>query len=147
MRKLIMLAICSLFFIGGCSVKYTVTPVEGVQEYTGEICVIEDPTVNDEFLPAYKSLLKEKGFNVKIIPAGSPEDSCELTSTYLGKWSWDFILYMAYGKIVVYKNGNKIGEALYEAPRAGWALTTKIYEKTKVKIRGMVDQLFPNINN
>ena len=143
MKKECILLSC-LVLISGCSVKYTATPVDSLNEYTGNICVIENPAVNDEFLPAYKSLLVGKGFTVKMLQDASQKDSCELSTTYVGKWSWDFVPYMAYGKIVVYQKGNQIGEALYQAPRAGWSLTTKIYEKTEVKVKGMVDQLFPN---
>ena len=144
MKRFRILILSILLFIGGCSVKYTVEPVGGVKEFGREICVIEDTKVRDEFLIAYKSSLEDRGFTVKILQPGSQLDSCELTSTYLGRWSWDFVTYMAYAKIVIYKNGIKYGEALYEAPRAGFALTTEIYEETEVKIKSMVDKLFPN---
>jgi len=53
-------------------------------------------------------------------------------------------MYMASAEIVVYKNGTKVGDALFDAPKAGTALTTEIYDSTEVKITKMVDQLFPN---
>ena len=51
---------------------------------------------------------------------------------------------MSYAEIVVYRNGIFVGNALYEAPCCGWALTFKIYEKTDNKLAKMVDQLFPD---
>jgi hypothetical protein len=109
------------------------------------ICVVEDRTVNESFLPALRTALENKGFSVSVHPPGTNVDACPLTATYVGRWSWDFAPYMAYGRIVVYRDGRDVGDALYEAPRGGWSLTTKIYVATDVKIATMVDQLFPAI--
>src|SRR3990167_855626 len=78
-----------------------------------------------------------------LAPESNPA-SCPLTTTYVGRWSWDFKLYMAYAEIVVYRNGIRAGDALYKAPSAGWSMTTEIYEATEQKIEKMVNQLFPN---
>jgi hypothetical protein len=128
----------------GCSVKYTANSVTNLDMSSKEICVIEDTRVRESFLPAYRTALEKKGFIVRVLIPGSDIASCPLTSTYTGRWSWDFVLYMAYAEIVVYRNGTKAGDALYKAPRAGWALTTDIYDSTETKIATMVDQLFPN---
>ncbi len=128
----------------GCSVKYTANSVTTVDMSSKEICVIEDTRVRESFLLAYRTALEKKGFAVRVLNPGSDIASCPLTSTYTGRWSWDFVLYMAYAEIVVYRNGTKVGDALYKAPRAGWALTTKIYKATEIKIAKMVDQLFPD---
>lgn len=127
----------------GCSVKYTTNPVTALDKNLGEICIVEDARVRESFLPAYRTALEKKGFTVRVLSPGSDVASCPITSTYTGRWSWDFVLYMAYAEIVVYRNGAKAGDALYEAPRAGWALTTDIYDSTELKIATMVDQLFP----
>lgn len=80
-----------------------------------------------------------------MIPSGSSVDSCKLVSDYIGTWSWDFKTYMATAKINVYESGKLIANASYSAPRGGWAMTTKIYESTETKIRGMLEILFPNL--
>ena len=145
MKKIFVASVFSfnlLFF--GCSVSHIANPVTNIETGSKEICVIEDTRVRESFLPAYKAALEKKGFSVRILSPGADVASCPLTSTYVGRWSWDFVLYMAYAEIVVYRNGTKAGDALYKAPRAGWALTTKIYEATETKIAKMVDQLFPD---
>jgi hypothetical protein len=105
--------------------------------------VIEHPDVNKEFLPALQDSLMRKGFRVNVLEANAAVSACPLTATYLGKWSWDFVPYMAYGEIVIYQDGTRVGDALYKSPRGGWALTTRIYESTAEKVGVMVDQLFP----
>lgn len=132
-----------LILIAGCSVTYTVDPANEIAEYRGEVCVVEKSNVRPEFLRAYKGLLETKGFVVRVLPDGAATDSCPITSTYIGKWSWDFVAYMAFAEILIFKDGMQVGTAVYEAPRGGWSMTTKIYETTETKIKGLVDKLFP----
>jgi hypothetical protein len=145
MKKTLIAAF--LFFnllLLGCSVKYSAEPITSLDTSSNEICVIEDKNTNEEFLPAYRNVLEKKGFVVRILTPGSDIAICPLTSTYMGNWSWDFVMYMAHAEIFVYKNGTKAGAALYDAPKAGTALTTEIYDSTETKIAKMVDKLFPN---
>ena len=126
----------------GCTVTYNANPVSIADLDPREICVIEDTRVNASFLPAFRRALERKGFSVRVLPSNSPVSTCPLTSTYVATWSWDFVPYMAYSNIVVYRDGNRVGEAVYDAPRAGWAMTTEIYEATDTKVSTMVDRLF-----
>jgi hypothetical protein len=48
---------------------------------------------------------------------------------------------MSYSKIVVYSNGAKVGEAIYDATRGGGRLDKFI--DAEPKIRELVEQLFP----
>lgn len=142
--KNVILMVFSFLFIQGCSVKYTVEPASEIASYAQEICVVENPEIKPEFLDAYIPLLEGKGFTVRKLTANSSLDSCSILSTYAGKWSWDFKTYMSFAEIKIYKDGVEVGKAIYQAPTGGMAMTTKIYEETKVKVKGLVDQLFPN---
>jgi hypothetical protein len=129
----------------GCSVKYTANPVTNIDRISKEVCIIEDTNISPDFLPAYRTALEKKGYVVRVLNPGSSITSCPLTSTYTGSWSWDMVMYMSYAEIVVYRSGIKAGDALYEAPPGGWALTTKIYDSTETKVTTMVDKLFLNV--
>jgi hypothetical protein len=129
--------------LSGCTITQTANPATSISPTVAEICVIENPDVNKEFLPALRDSVTLKGFQVHLLEADSDVSACPLTATYIGKWSWDFVPYMAYGEIVVYQNGARVGDALYKSPTGGWALTTRIYESTDEKVGVMVDQLFP----
>jgi hypothetical protein len=50
---------------------------------------------------------------------------------------------MSHAAVFVYQDGAQAGDALYDAPKAGFGLTTRIYESTDSKVATMVDQLFP----
>ena len=143
-KAVIVSTLVFIFLLFGCSVKYSANPLTNLNKDTNEICVIKDKDTRDEFLSAYRLALKNKGFSVRVLDPKSDLNSCPLTSTYTGSWSWDFKMYMASAEIVVYKNGVKAGDALFDAPKAGTALTTEIYDSTEVKIAKMVDRLFPN---
>lgn len=105
--------------------------------------MIENPPVRKVFLTALTSSLRGKGFRVRILAPGSAPTECRLSATYLGRWSWDFVPYMATGEIAVFRDGWPAGDAAYSAPRGGWALTFGIYRSTESKVARMVDQLFP----
>ncbi len=137
-----------LSLTAACTITQVANPVpaDQITENGMEMCVVEDPTVDESFLPAFRTALETKGFSVRLLPAETEVGACPLSATYLGKWSWDFVPYMAYAKIVIYRDGRAVGDALYEAPRAGWSMTTKIYATTEVKVATMVDQLFPGLS-
>lgn len=128
----------------GCTITIEGTPVRPPPQGAEEICVIQNPPVRAEFLTALKASLESKGLRVRVLaPSASPSD-CSLSATYLGKWSWDFVPYLATGDIVVFREGSRVGDASYRAPRAGWALTFGIYKSTDTKVASMVDQIFPD---
>jgi len=80
-----------------------------------------------------------------MLPPAAPVASCPLTSTYYALQSWDFTPYLSHAVIVVYRDGARVGDALYDAPKAGFAMTTRIYESTDSKVAIMVEQLFPTL--
>lgn len=134
-----------LVSLGGCTITQTAHPVSLREGYAEQMCVIEDPRVFEAFLPAYRAALERKGFTVTILKPESAVTSCPLTSTYYALRSWDFVTYMSHAVVVVYRDGIRAGEALYDAPKAGFALTFRIYETTESKVTTMVDQLFPTL--
>ncbi len=139
----LMLLAWSACLLPGCTITRSATAVRLPENQSRELCVVEDPAVDDSFLPAFKQALEKKRFVVRLLPSGSQPSVCPITATYVGRWSWDFVTYMSYARIVVYRDGVIAGEALYDAPKAGWSMTTDIYESTDSKIDKMVDGLFP----
>jgi len=143
-RWIVVAAMLALALVSGCTITQNARPVPLREGDTKEMCVIEDPRVSKTFLPAYRAALERRRFSVKTLAPGAPFTSCPLTSTYYARWSWDFVTYMSLAQIVVYRDGAQVGDALYDAPKAGFAMTTRIYESTDSKVETMVDQLFPS---
>ena len=128
----------------GCSISIEGNPVSPRPQNVEEICIVENPPVRAEFLTALTTSFQRKGFRVRILTPRATPSACPVVATYLGKWSWDFVPYMATGDITVFHDGLRVSEATYRAPRGGWALTFGIYKSTDTKVALMVDQLFPS---
>lgn len=126
--------------ITGCAITQKVTPVGELDKK--EICIIEDPAVRSGFLVEYQKTMVEKGYAVTVLPPNSSRSACEVTSTYLAKWSWDLAIYMSLAEIKVYRNGALYGEAIYDSRAGGGRLDKFVDGETKV--RELVNQLFPD---
>lgn len=123
----------------GCSITQKVTPVGHLENK--DICIIEDRAVRSGFVEEYRKALAEKGYAIKMLPNGSSRDACEVTTTYLAKWSWDLAIYMSFAEIKVYRNGALFGEAYYDSRSGGGRLDK--FVDGEAKVRELVNQLFP----
>jgi len=130
------------FVLSGC-ISQRIDPVQTGKTLAPEICMIEKTTkkVRQGFTDTYRAVLQEKGFTVRQLPPASNPSDCYLSTQYTARWSRDFAIYMAYAEINVYEEGRLVGKALYDARKAGLALTKFIIAEDK--IRELVDELFP----
>lgn len=123
----------------GCAIEQTVRPVA---KFDGkEVCVVENPDVQEGFLKAYKKALLAKSYTIRQLPATASKLECAVTSTYDAHWHWDLAMYMSFAEIKVFNNGNLSGEAKYDATQGGGNLSKFI--KAESKINELVDLLFP----
>ena len=129
--------------ISSCTIVQKVTPYR--LNDNKEICIIEDKAVRKGFLKAYKKALREKGYKISVLEENANLDDCELTSTYTGRWKWDMALYMALAEIKIFRNGEKVGEAIYDSRNGSFAGGGfKKFIKGEEKIIELVNLLFPN---
>ena len=110
------LAAISLTFFVFCTITQRANPVGGLRISATEICVVEKLDVREDFRAALLVSLRQKGFSTRVLPEGSPFDHCPLALTYNAKYSWDFKMYMAWAELIAYKEGARVGDALYSAP-------------------------------
>lgn len=141
MRSVIYLFVIFSLAVGfsGCSIKREVKPIDRPIEK--EVCIIEDDTVREGFLKTYVNTLEEMGYIVKVIPKNSDKTSCKITSTYIGKWSWDLAIYLSYAKIDVYKDSKLVGSAMYDSTAGGGRIFDKFGSGSKI-IRSLVEELY-----
>jgi len=131
--------------LAGCAITQTATPVPLQAGDQPALCVVENPDVFDAFLPAMRESLVARGIRVSLLPNDAQPSACPLTATYVAYRSWDFQTYMSQASVLVYRDGKKVGEAIYDAPKGGFAMTTRIYESTESKVETMIAQLFPSL--
>ena len=124
-----------------CSIKQNVRPVTSADLATREICIRENKTVREGFLEAYRQALESKGFSVRMLDPDAGIRACPLLTTYTANWRWDLALYMAYAELTVFRDGNEIGKATYDALMGGGRMDKFI--KADEKVRELVNQLFP----
>lgn len=132
-----LLISCSAMLISACSITQKVEPAEIT---TGsELCIIENPDVRKGFLEEYKAALSSKGVSYQVVSENSVPASCEWTSTYIARWTWDLSLYMSYAEIKIFHNGSLDGEAKYDSTRGGANMSKFI--DAEPKIRELVNEL------
>jgi len=129
------------FVLSGC-ISQNINPVQTQQALAPEICMIaKTKKIRQGFTDTYRTALQGKGFTVKQLPPASNPSDCHLSTQYTAIWRWDLALYMSYAEIKVYENGRPAGQAVYDARKAGLALTKFIDAESK--ILELVDELFP----
>ena len=139
MNKSLALLIVVLMF-SGCAIRQTVSPIDKFEG--AQVCIVQNPKVKEGFLVAFKQVLIDKGYEVRVLEPSSSLDTCPITSTYTANWHWDMSVYMVYAAIKVYKNAKTAGEAIYDS-RGGGANMGK-FINAEEKVRELVNQLFPS---
>jgi hypothetical protein len=131
-------AFCSLTI--ACTITQRVMPVP--PDLQDEVCIIENPAVRPGFVAEYQSALGARGYRHRMLPEDARSSDCLITSTYIGRWSWDMALYMSYAEIKVYNDGRLVGEALYDSTHGGGRIFEKFID-AEPKIQELVAELFP----
>ena len=130
-------AITSIIFLSACSITQNIEPAQISKG--SELCIIENTDVREGFLKEYQSVLSSKGIPNRLVSENSVPESCEWTSTYIARWTWDLSLYMSYAEIKVFHNGSLDGEAKYDSTKGGANMSKFI--DAEPKIRELVNEL------
>jgi len=134
-----VVAIAVLGISGCATIDQKIRPISQISN--DEVCIIENPKVQPGFLNQFKKTLEENGYKHKILPENSGFKDCNIISIYTANWAWDLALYMAYAKISVYQAGQPLGNAVYDARKAG--LNSDKFVRGHEKVDELVSQLFP----
>lgn len=126
----------------GCSIRQEVVPFANPRIVPTQICMIPAKGLRDGFSEAYRSALETRGFVTRKLPSDSAMDVCELSTRYIGRWSWDITTYMSYADIQVFENGRLVGRATYDArsPMVGF----NKFIVAEEKIAELTEALFPS---
>jgi hypothetical protein len=101
-----------------------------------EICIIENPYVQTDFLTAYERKIQDKGYKTKIIKDAS---ACKITSTYTATYGEHWGTYLSRAELKIFNGGTLVGQARYKAPRG----SPEKHGRVESKIETMVEQLLP----
>lgn len=132
MKLRIALIGITILLLQGCSIHQNVISVQG--ETIDEICVIDNPTVKESFRKALTEKVQDNNIKARVISEDSKEEvSCQYTMEYTANWAWDLALYLVYTKIELFKEGDLIGEAIYDARRGGGRMDKFINAENKIE--------------
>ena len=136
MKRFLLLLLPATAILASCAINQSVRPTSIPDDAT--VCIIEDTAVREGFLIELKKILDEKRIQYRVVDKHEALD-CEWTMTYLGRWTWDFTIYMAYAEIKIYENGVQQGQAIYDASRGSFNFSKFI--DAEPKIRELVEEL------
>ena len=136
MKSLVLLPL--VLVIAGCAIQQNVEPVSVT---SGEICIIENPDVRENFLVIYRRELEKKGYQTRVVPATSTLYECPQISRYTANWRWDFLYYLAFVDISVYEDGKRVGHVVYDSLQGDANLAKFVHGESKIV--ELVNQLFP----
>lgn len=128
--------------VSACSIHQNVQQLPAFDE--NEVCIIENPKVQDGFITAYRKALEGNGYTVKYLEPKSNLMQCPITSTFTANWRWDMAWHMQYAKIKIFRNGHSIGDAVYDATWGGGRPDKFISAEDKVE--ELVNTLFTKTN-
>jgi hypothetical protein len=151
MKKAILAATLALLATG-CTTYQTVSPVDPVDSvavmHAGQstlLCVIDNPVTGMAFVDALRDALTRRGFDVRMLPPGAPAAACPLAAVYVANRQTFWLPFLSTAEITIYRNGDRVGKAVYDAMRSAGGLNFSNLVSPAAKIEELVDRLFPGL--
>lgn len=168
-RTLLATALC--LSVSACSTYLAVTPVDrpdqsdpiaafqtpsGVPQYRIDgtrvvgadgtlLCVIANTVNGNAYLNAFRASLRARNFEVKMLQPDSSIAACPMTVTYVVQQQTYWMPYVNSADITVYRNGERVGKAVYNANRSSGGLNFSHLVPADKTIESLVEGLFPGL--
>jgi hypothetical protein len=141
MRNILLVTIMFVFLSGCSAPRYTVKSISPLDKNI-EVVIINDKETRPGFQETMESWLHSHDYIYSVSPDGSKHELDKLTLEYVGRWSWDFALFLADANINAYHKGQRVGEANYRAPNN---FNSNKWGNGAERIGYMMDALFGDI--
>lgn len=109
-------------------------------EKVSHVCIKENPKV---IVSGFSEAL-EDNFSQNLVTteffSGRKPDDCEYVLEYTALQSWDFVTYMTYAELKLYKDNRRVGYAEYRLRGKG-GLSLLKWRGPKSKLRPVIEQL------
>jgi hypothetical protein len=133
-NPMVLLSLTLSMALAGCGVSLEVTRAVSIKDR--EICIVDNPGVQQNFRTAYERQIQKKGCQTKIV---QDVNACPTVSTYDATYGMHWGVYLATANLRIFSDGKLAGEAFYERPvqqpAEAW--------QGRGKIKAMVVKLFP----
>ncbi|CAG9175373.1 Sbal_3080 family lipoprotein [Cupriavidus pampae] len=170
MKRALLVTALTLM-VSACSTYVAVTPVDrpdqsdplrafqtpnGVPQYRIDgsrvigadgtlVCVIANTVNGNAYLSAFRSSLRARNFEVKMLPPDSSIASCPITVSYAVQEQTYWLPFVNAADITVYRNGERVGKAVYNANRSAGGLNFSHLVPADQTIEMLVEKLFPGL--
>lgn len=101
-----------------------------------EICIVNNPAVQQDFRDAYQRRIQAKGYNTRIVRQIS---NCPISTTYTAEYGQHWGVYLASSVLTVYRDGSPIGSIAYNVSYANPGKHGRVEDK----IEKIVEKLLP----
>ena len=108
-------------------------------------CVITNQVNGNAYVEDFAASLRARNFEVKMLPPYASIASCPMTATYTVQRQTYVTPFVSSADITVYRNGERVGKALFNANRSAGGVNLSHLIPPASKIEELVDQLFPGL--
>ncbi|MBP0629897.1 Sbal_3080 family lipoprotein [Cupriavidus sp. AcVe19-1a] len=166
MNKALLAASVGLLLCG-CSTYQAVTPVDpldrsdpntafqvpagggprGTYGANGMLlCVVVNPVSGNNYVDAFRASLELRNFEVKMLQAEAASVlACPMVAYYTARSAWFWTSYLDSVDITVFRQGDRVGKAIYSANRSAGGLNLSNLVQPASKLDELVEQLFPGM--
>ncbi len=139
MNKFLLIG-CTVL-VGGCT-SVQIKPINLANNVPiQEVCIVNNPQVE---VPNFQSIVDDRirthGIRTKIINNVS-KNSCPYKLYYSARRSWDFVTYLSWAELKLYKDSILVGSAEYKLRGKG-GLSLMKWQSVETKMNPVVDELF-----
>ncbi|MEN7528078.1 MULTISPECIES: Sbal_3080 family lipoprotein [unclassified Cupriavidus] len=108
-------------------------------------CVVTNQVSNNAYVESFIKALRVRNFEVKLLPPNSSMASCPMTAMYVAQRQNYITPFLAAADITVYRNGERVGKAIFNANRSAGGVNLSNFIPPDMKIEELVDELFPGL--
>ncbi|MBP0621974.1 Sbal_3080 family lipoprotein [Cupriavidus consociatus] len=166
MNKALLAASVGLLLCG-CSTYQAVTPVDPLDrsdpntafqvpagggprgDYGANgilLCVVVSPVSGNNYVEAFRASLEQRNFEVKMLQAEAAAPlACPMVAYYTARSAWFWTSYLDSVDITVFRQGDRVGKAIYSANRSAGGLNLSNLVDPASKLNELVEQLFPGM--
>ncbi len=109
------------------------------------LCVVVNPVTGNDFVESFLASLRRRNFEVKVLQAQASPAACPMVALYTAHGAWYWTSYLNSADITVFRNGDRVGKAIYDANRSAGGLNLSNFVQASSKLDELVEQLFPGM--
>ena len=140
-RSKILAGLSCLTLVFGCT-SIHVNPVQqNPTQPIVDICIVNnDQVIIKDFVPAIQKRLKHHLIFSRVV-IQNHDRNCEYKLYYSAKQSWDFVNYLSWAELKLYKDNKLVADAEYNHVGKSFSLSPLKFQSVETKMNPVIDKL------